>query len=221
MTGKKTMEAVDVSKQDFLTGELKKFTSIDPKKKHLAQIMRYAEYAFATDGVTMAFTEKLCLDSIPDSGLKRNDLLSQVIEQHQLLQFDLIGMPILDLNACKRCQGSGLVCEKECFECEGNGCLTIQSDYNEYQVVCKTCNGNGMFTSRDREDVAACGCVNGYQFNGYEEIKGVDVDSRYLFTIKDYPSLHVACAHLESARAKMIHFRSGNGIQGVIMGVVT
>ena len=56
-------------------------------------------------------------------------------------------------NLCEYCDPKVKENPKYCMECDGEGFLTLNSDYNEYEVDCKSCDGEGYeegkFTTKD------------------------------------------------------------------------
>jgi len=201
--------------------ELKKFTSSDITRKHIFDVGRCGKYAVATDGCVMAFTDNGCVDSLPDMVLSDSDIIPGLIKQHNELVFKPFTMPELPCTPCLTCHGSGTVCFTACYECDGHGYINLQSDYNSYDVDCKSCDGNGRRPSMDEKDIRPCGCFNGLEFDGFMALDGFNIDPRYLFPIKEYPALEMALCDVDKIRAKLFHFKSGNGIHVIIMGAIS
>lgn len=51
-------------------------------------------------------------------------------------------------NTCSKCNGVGYTQIVECHECDGEGQVSAETDYNTYHgLECKTCNGDGRIPS--------------------------------------------------------------------------
>lgn len=55
---------------------------------------------------------------------------------------DWMGLPYYDttsLDRCGACHGDGTL--QDCPECDGEGVVSLDNEYNEYECECKTCGG--------------------------------------------------------------------------------
>lgn len=117
---------------------------------------------------------------------------------------------------CSTCKGSGKATIRKCEECEGDGELELESDYNYYYVTCKSCNGDGSKTvSGGNEDCQRCGGAgSGYDRWAYVAINGVNIAPKYAEIIIAMPDLNV----FAKPEDMILYFKSGDD-EGVIMGI--
>lgn len=125
--------------------------------------------------------------------------------------------PPPDPMPCKTCGGSG----KELAgrpECDSEGELELESDYNWYCVECKTCDGTGYHPNRNSESM--CPTCKGTSKNWREsqrhEVLGVTVQWAYLSRLYNQPGIRVARSSLEY----LLIFRQDIDGQRVACGLI-
>ncbi len=107
---------------------------------------RIGDYAYATNGiVAVRIPADDSVAEIPDcadgwlwfvESARKIDFLVEVNSFIDIPEFTLyVG------DECSRCCGSGKT--SKCRECDGDGELELESDYNLYEVCCKSCDGSG------------------------------------------------------------------------------
>lgn len=119
---------------------------------------------------------------------------------------------------CGMCKGTGKATKKECYECDGEGEIELETDYNYYSFECKTCYGDGKVKSESAEGVCDdCG-------GDGEKLKDGSVVNINDFTVNPhYLKQIMAIGELEISLDKekmMMKFRCGDVI-GSVMGVRT
>lgn len=84
---------------------------------------------------------------------------------------------------CRMCGGGGKHRMATCRECNGDGEVTAETDYNSYEVQCASCNGEGREHRNDAEE-QQCERCNGdgwhYPFNAHARVLGCPVDPRFI-----------------------------------------
>jgi len=54
---------------------------------------------------------------------------------------------------CEKCKGTKKASVKKCHECDGDGYVDAETDYNTYSdLVCISCNGNGEIIDNNSND---------------------------------------------------------------------
>lgn len=116
--------------------------------------------------------------------------------------------------SCTTCKGTKKVSLTKCKECEGEGEVSFETDYSDYDVCCKSCDGDGSVTKVGTGGV--CDNCKGFgdAFEKWEtvEVSGVTVFAKYarlLMSVGDDVEI--------SAQENKLYFRSGD-IKGLIMG---
>lgn len=126
-----------------------------------------------------------------------------------------LDMPVLPTNkiACEKCGGTGK--EKTCYECNGNGVLTFDGDYNAYEVVCKSCDGGGKLEEVPCETCEGNGKVPEVP---YVVLDGVCLGIKYLELLKDLPDIKFAI--ISKDRSEPVRFKFAGG-EGLLMQYLT
>lgn len=119
--------------------------------------------------------------------------------------------------ACVSCGGSKKARKENCEECDGEGEVDAETDYNTYHgMECKTCNGEGVtiWTGGDEDcpDCNAAGEV--YPRGSMVDIGGVLINPSYLSLIVNEEGLMVS----PSPEEHMLYFKAGDS-EGVILGI--
>lgn len=126
-------------------------------------------------------------------------------------------IPLPDPVECSICGGRGTAHRTQCFECDGEGEVTLENCFNDYECECKSCEGDGFIVSK--HDTETCFSCNGdgshYRSRESADVLGVKANMNYLKLIINAPDLHV----FADAEANMLWFKSGDDY-GVMMGMV-
>ncbi len=156
----------------------------------------------------------------PEWPVNSNSLLEDIFNM-MTTEYDFLPMPtdiiFPDQIDCAVCSGSGFFSVKNCDECDGNGELDIDSDYNTYTVYCKSCSGDGDIIQKGgTEKCASCtGTGKVYDKESGIMVFGVKVAPKYLKLIFDVPGIEV----FGDAYERRLFFRQGE-IRGLIMGML-
>lgn len=109
------------------------------------------------------FTNTVIMIIEPSDGAQPDDTSKQKLAEFLKCGAELdyqkieIEWPINELVQCSDCLGSGLG-NDECPECLGEGEVTTETDYNEYENQCLSCYGRGKKRSSDTSLVCeGCG----------------------------------------------------------------
>lgn len=112
---------------------------------------------------------------------------------------------------CRHCKGSGKA--STCPECGGEGEVTLDSGYNEYDVECATCHGEGTVPGRPKDEVEPCDRCKG---SGHDLISPVTWGNGYismaiLERIKDLPGVKLS-THGNGLEPFRFVFDGGEGL---------
>jgi hypothetical protein len=94
---------------------------------------------------------------------------------------------------CKRCAGTGK--SNQCPECDGEGEVTLENDFNEYKCTCQTCSGKGDYRglSGGKEvPCRECGGTGKDLEHTPVNVNGVLVSDLYLSWIAALPNAEIA-----------------------------
>lgn len=125
--------------------ELQKFCSDDEDKKNIVTPFSVGEFSYATCGKIIVRVPRL--EGIPE----RDDAPQVDAPPLDGLFFQEPGhwhnLPVVAVakEVCGPCSGVGKVLT--CPECEGDGEVSLSTDYNDYdEQECKSCRGNGVLS---------------------------------------------------------------------------
>lgn len=122
---------------------------------------------------------------------KLSDLLEKASEQaYQQLS---ISWPEAETVYCTACSGSGRGTEL-CPECNGEGEVNAETDYNTYEVTCKSCCGKGRSLAEDRKKRCEACDGAGKRFDDYQPVVccGISVPLQQLKMLKDVADMEFA-----------------------------
>jgi hypothetical protein len=151
----------------------------------------------------------------------RTEVLDELLSQLETTQFKQ-PLPELELpkkNPCFVCKQTGKATVNQCKECDGSGEITLESDYNDYEVECKSCGGDGEIARPGGdEDCPYCDGEGSY-YRTYQSmnigkqrlaVRYVDRLVNHQQSINIYP---------DSENHRL--FFSDGSIKGVIMAMVS
>jgi hypothetical protein len=110
---------------------------------------------------------------------------------------------------CERCRGKGNIAD--CPECEGEGEVTLENEYNEYEVECASCGGDGR--CGQTTGVPCCGCNGtgtGCVIMRLGEFKACH-QRRYLKLVEVLPNVVVAVRPGDDSSPLFFKFDGGRG----------
>lgn len=115
---------------------LKRFCHVS--RPLMAEPFSQGEYSYATDGKIAIRIQRL--DVIGEkTGAPQMDRLPW---DHKDID-GWLGFPYYDtttLDKCGVCHGIGTI--RDCPECDGDGVVLLDNEYNEYEFTCQTCTGD-------------------------------------------------------------------------------
>jgi hypothetical protein len=93
---------------------------------------------------------------------------------------------------CSVCNGKGKAVLIPCEECEGEGLLHFENDFNVYECTCQKCHGNGNIVELGKGCCYNCKGT-GYRYESRQSIKvgNIYIDPNYLKLIINAPDLHL------------------------------
>lgn len=129
-------------------------------------------------------------------------------------------MPLLDMPdkvICSWCKGNKKASRVGCIECQGEGEVDAETDYNTYySLECKSCDGDGYKIDTNSED--DCQHCNGtgsvFERPTPVLVDNINVDVTILSTIINSENLEISV----QPDKYMLLFRSGD-FNGAIMGM--
>ncbi|WP_165856765.1 hypothetical protein [Marinobacter sp. JSM 1782161] len=116
---------------------------------------------------------------------------------------------------CKACKGSGKAVFEKCRECEGEGEVDAETDYNTYfGLECKSCGGDCGTWNRNAE--GECPECDGSGNKPETEVVWLNdhelgIQKRYFALIKDLPGLNVGSEVTGTGHAVTFRFDHGEG----------
>lgn len=123
-----------------------------------------------------------------------------------------------DKALCEICNGSGKATTNKCPECDGDGAVDAETEYNTYHdLKCKTCDGKGLEVNlRTDQDCPRCD-GNSVAYVPYDsvDVLGITVQAQYLNLIIDETGLELGANHDRN----MLIFRAGPDVHGAIMAL--
>lgn len=182
----------------------------------------YLHAPFNLNGHTFATTGHACIrvdldDSCADLVEEKRDLLTKSLDRYfvgiESVKFDAFPvLPDLVYCDCKACGGTGFMIARECEECDGEGELTLSSDYNDYEVDCHSCSGSGEIKIRNTK--AKCVECDGNKevidhFKNYIKLGSSRVNN---FILKPFLELPNAMYSYKGDYTYAIKFDGGYGI---------
>lgn len=135
------------------------------------------------------------------------------------------GLEQVEPEPCSECGGTGKSRRVTCPECNGDGEVDAETDYNTYYgLECKTCDGDGWVHGHKSEesDCEACGgSGNVYAKDKRVSILGALLQPHYFDLIKDLSGVEVcAMAFKNTEKDLNLGFRQVIGGQVVSLGVI-
>ena len=187
-------------------------------------LQEYLRAPIRIDGRVLASTDHICIvmdddDSAVDC---HDDKLENITKILNMINADHAWVPMPanlvmpEKHTCKICNEIGTATVTECKECEGEGEVELENDYNSYTCECKTCDGDGSIIKTGGTD--KCKKCNGegmlYNKKDYVTILGVHVNPNYLNLIVNVPGIEIA----GYPEKRELHFKLGD-TRGLIMGI--
>lgn len=126
-------------------------------------------------------------------------------------------------DSCYRCESTGK--SDRCEECDGEGEVEFETDFNTYQVECKSCSGDGYMSARERNTDKTCTLCNGSGRTSKRECipfstltaAGQGLNSDYLLLIRELPGIQIEAFprvldNLTTVPAVRFRFDGGEGV---------
>jgi hypothetical protein len=164
--------------------KLERFRLPDNEANHfnMSQPWSVGAFTYATNGHLA-----VRMPRVPEIPERKNVIMieERLIWDHESL-LDYLPLPPYDLEGRQRCS----LCT--CPECDGEGEVIAETDYNEYEVTCKTCNG-GELVPGDEEGVPCRRCNGTGKDFDFAVAWGAGFISAYLLEmIKDLPGVQLS-----------------------------
>ena len=121
---------------------------------------------YITDGWQLIKTKGQLADAIPSSDWDKPELIAKMeaFFQFETEKAEIRHVPIkIDqamVSKCKKCKGLGVA--KVCYECNGDGEVETETQYNYYEHECKTCHGNCVIPPENDEKPEKCSYCKGF-----------------------------------------------------------
>ena len=178
---------------------------------------------FNIDGRTCA-TNGYILLTMPQYGSFNKGVESITTGVRSILEsmkeVDFKPMPFIEMpekETCNTCNGEGKALRSICEECDGEGEVDAETDYNTYPgLECKTCKGDGeTITQGGEKDCQDChGIGKRYNKPIPVELEGMYVSNQLLSLIINDKDVQIG----KIEDKDMLAFRSGDQT-GVIIGM--
>jgi len=117
---------------------------------------------------------------------------------------------------CSWCRGSGRT--QICQECDGDGYVELENDFNQYSAECKTCRGEGE-TPGGPEKCSNCDGTGQAYVDKYDhvDIGDVRLGKKLLDKIKDLPGVRLGPVDGAERQQVAFCFDGGDGILMTMM----
>jgi hypothetical protein len=168
--------------------ELEKFCH--ESKEIIGKPWSAGDYSYATDGFLAVRVPRESY--IPENSDAPD--MSKLLWDHESLN-DWQSLPVYDLAALKDCTlCKGTKKARRCYECDGDGELTVESHYHEYDVTCKSCRGQGTLPGdpEDDEDPVCDRCAGTGKSASPIGWGAGFVSTKMLEKIKDLPAVKMS-----------------------------
>ena len=122
---------------------------------------------------------------------------------------------------CGYCEGNGFMVD--CDECDGEGEVELQSDYNDYSFKCKGCDGEGVIAGsnalafEDKHNCTRCG-GSGKKSNGPIQFGDQYLHPENLAIINKLPNVQMQSQVGVVYNGSVIKFKFDGGV-GIVMPV--
>lgn len=131
----------------------------------------------------------------------------------------------IEPDPCGECNGTGKSRRVTCPECDGDGEVDAETDYNTYHgLECKTCGGDGWVPGHKSEesDCENCGGTGKIYAKGQRiAIMGAEIQPQYFDLIRDLVGVEVcAMKFADTQKTLNVGFRQVIGGQVVSLGVI-
>lgn len=183
----------------------------------------YANKPFNLDGRTFA-TDSNIIISVPRQGQWSGCELDMIDGVHRLMSDHArqVFQPYSYVAAnqigklCQACNGIGRLHVDECNECDGSGCLSFSSDYNNYEVTCESCGGDGDNRFPSFDGNMLCDGCNGLGVKYPDvDIFGCTFKLKYISLISKLKNLEISVIPDQC----IMFFKAEKEISGVVMGL--
>lgn len=215
--------------------DLNKFCEVGDIRGYLNHPFPAGLFWCATNGHVMAMTAgdgsqlpKRVLESLPARVPPRLlEYAHEVAHQEFTVLCALTGDLVqIEPEPCSECNGSGRSSRTTCPECDGEGEVELESDYNTYEVDCKMCRGNGYIKHKTNDMTAPCcevcdGSGKAYGRNQRVSILSADIQPQYFDLIKSLDGVEVCALKLNNYQDDLsLGFRQVINGQVVSIGLI-
>lgn len=138
---------------------------------------------------------------------KRMDEILSALDDSRLSPLPRV--EIGDLADCPRCKGRRHM--KTCRECDGEGELNIDSDWNTYTVKCLSCRGEGVLPDEDGEPCRSCSGTGKESFKPIQ-FRNTAIANGYVRILETLPNLLI---DLTGQPGDVILFKFDGGVGAV------
>lgn len=195
--------------------------------------IRNLDKPFLIDGIQCATNSHCFVVSTIESSLENGDGTEHVKQTIRNAVLEMISKDFRRVNTvtlpekerCFRCSGRGLVVV--CEECEGDGEVELENDFNTYVCECRSCDGNGRapaFLLRDKESAIQCSeCYGrGVKFNhrGGMDFHGSYIQPKYAELINGMPGLQVTNIQLGQSGPALAFIAEDDNGEIILCGVI-
>jgi hypothetical protein len=192
---------------------LKNFCSIDTTRLVLNSLINQDDFTYATDGKICVRVKKLSdiadIDTMPTPDFKSIFKDINFSDLPNLIRIPET-LPELTYRNCDCCKGEGKI--STCPECDGEGMVELENDYNEYECECKTCNGSGKIKGDGIcEECNGKGKLFDYK-KSFIELSGVRLPIIYLNKLKLLKNPLLSIDESKPCRLVPFIFDGGEGI---------
>ncbi len=191
--------------------DLQKWCGQGDVRYYLNQPFNFEGRTIATNGHLMIAIPKVGKYEEIYDGLigKISELLKPNNFTFSAFDYDL-KMP--EKTACTFCKGTTKVTIENCQECDGDGEVEAETDFNTYVCDCKSCDGDGHTSIAGKGlDCHQCDAGSVYDDSASVKVCGVNINPNYYKLLSTIDGLAV------HGSGYLLHFQAGE-TKGVIMG---
>ena len=137
--------------------DLQLFCGVDDYRPYLHTPFNVGEFTYATNAHLAVRVVKRAEFDVPQGAEdKIETALPAYFEGIDNAEYKKLPAIHLRKTDCDECCGTGFIQKYCCPECDGDGEVGLDNDYNSYTFDCKTCDGEGTVSRQVKDKCPEC-----------------------------------------------------------------
>ncbi len=179
----------------------------------------FKDYTIANDAYTIIFIPRDEKYKESKEKTRFENTINEILNDIEISKFKpLPKINIPEQIICTYCDGSGKSKFQKCHECNGEGIVDANTDYNTYyDLNCKTCNGKGEIILRVTEEKCkTCNGIGKIEPGDFPiRIENMYVKFKFIKKIMNIDNIEIS-----TNMKKNILFFKAKDIKGAMMGIL-